>query len=215
MHSGNIYDFKWGYLFVFMAFIYLALAIMTNGFVLTDSFYDNIFIEQLGSERVKEIIEMNKKAQILSYVVLPIFLLLKLVITAGIIYAGLFLANQNVLYKDCFKIVMAAEIVPILVILVKLIHFLILKPTNILEVQLFYPLSITEILNFNKIPSYLIYPLQQLNLFEVSYWLLIAAGIKTFAKKTFSYSIKIVAASYGVALIIWVLCVAFIQLQFN
>ncbi|HEX8461729.1 MAG TPA: hypothetical protein VF623_09875, partial [Segetibacter sp.] len=83
------------------------------------------------------------------------------------------------------------------------------------DIQFFYPLSLTQLLNLTQFPSYLIYPLQQLNLFELAYWLLIAAGIKAHTEKTFKQSLKVVTSSYGVALGIWILFVVFIQLQFT
>lgn len=215
MNLNSYYDFKWWQLFLVIAGIYLSLAYMINNFVLTDSFYYSDFSSQLNSESINKIIELNKKFQWISYLLFPILLLVKWIVIAGIIFAGVFLFNQNISYKDCFKIVVLAELVLVVVSLIKVVHFLVYEPANVQEVQSFYPLSIIELLNSKQLPSYLIYPLQQLNLFEFIYWLLIAAGIKTFAKKPFGYSLKIVVSSYGLALGICVICVVFIQLQLS
>jgi hypothetical protein len=69
--------------------------------------------------------------------------------------------------------------------------------------------------NPGKIPKYLVYPLQQFNVFEAVYWLLIAGGIRAFTQKSFAQSLKITAASYGIAMLIWCLVIVFIQLQFS
>lgn len=215
MNLASFYNFKGWHLFVAIACIYLSLAYLTNNYVLNDSFYYSVFGSQLRSESIDRIIALNNKMQYLSYLFLPIFLLIKWVLTAGVIYAGIFLFNQKILFKDCFKIVALAELVSVVVSVIKVAYFLLYAPTNVQEIQSFYPLSLIQLLHNRQLPSYVIYPLQQINVFEVIYWLLIAAGIKTFALKPFGYSLKIVASSYGVALGLWVLCVVFIQLQLS
>ena len=215
MNLTSFYDFKWWQLSVVFAGIYLALAYITNNFVLTDSFYYSSFSTQLSSDRIDGIIHLTKRLNWISYVAMPVFLSLKWSIVAAIIYAGMFLFNQNITFKYCLKIITLAELVPIIVTLLKLAYFFIYPPSNLQDIQGFYPLSLTAFFSHNKLPSYLVYPLQQFNLFEAVYWLFIAAGIQSFTQNTFGYSLKIVASSYGIALCVWVLIVMFIQLQFG
>jgi hypothetical protein len=199
---------------MFIASMYFVIAYTTNSIVLTNSFYYSALSVELTQERISEIIELNKRLQWIGYVALPVLVLLKWVIIAGVVYAGVFLFNQKILFMDCFRIIMFAELVLILVAIIKLFKFIVWPPSNMQDVQLFYPFSISNLLDVKRLPSYLLYPLQQLNMFEIAYWMLIAMGIKNFIQKPFGYSLKIVASSYGVALAVWVLAVMFIQLQF-
>ncbi|MDE3234952.1 MAG: hypothetical protein KGO81_03280 [Bacteroidota bacterium] len=142
-------------------------------------------------------------------------LLFKWVALSGILYIGLFFYNQNVAYKNCFKIMQMAELAMLLAASAKLIYFIFNTPQTIQDVQYFYPLAITQFFTLKQIASYLVYPLQQFNLFELGYWVLITSGIQTFTQKNFWQSLKITASSYGVAMFIWLLFIVFIQLQFS
>lgn len=210
-----MYLFKPGHLFAAVIFLYLSITYLTNLFVLTDSFYYSSFQDRLSAEGINNIINSLKKFQWIGYLLIPVVIFLKVLVISGVIYAGVFLFDQKILFKDCLRIVMTAECVPLLAALIKFAYFLISGPSTVREMQIFYPLSVLNILHSRQLPAYLIYPLQQLNLFEIAYWLFIAVGIRTFIKKPFGYSLKIVASSYGVALSVWVLFVVFINVEFG
>ena len=57
--------------------------------------------------------------------------------------------------------------------------------------------------------------IQQLNLFEVAYWFLLAYGIKSLGNIDFKNGLKITSLSYGVGLAIWCIFIVFLQLQFS
>lgn len=210
------YSFRWWHLFLSYILIYMCITWLTNISILTESYYYSAFGTQIGSDRVAALIEMNRKFQWIGYIVFPLLLLIKWLLLSAIIYSGLFLFNQNISFNSCFKIIMVAELAVVAAALIKLLYFLFIHhPETTQDIQFFYPLSVTQLLNLKQLPAYLIYPLQQFNLFEVAYWLLIAAGIQAHIQKSFSESLKIVASSYGVALSIWIVFVVFIQVQFT
>lgn len=214
MLKKDMYAFKWWQLFIAYTFLYCCINWLTNSLIFTESYYYSALGSQLNTERIAVIIEMSRKLQWLSYLILPLLLLLKCVLIAGVIFSGLFLFDKKISFGDCYQIVMIAELSTIFAALAKFICFLIHKPETIQDIQFFYPLSLVQLFTVKQLPTYLIYPLQQFNLFEVAYWFLIAAGINAYTEKSFEQSFKIVASSYGVGLGIWVLFVVFIQLQF-
>lgn len=215
MLNERVFTFRGGVLFYIYSIILIILLGVSNAYVVTEDFLNVSFHSQLSNEQIENIINVNKRYQWISYLIIPIILLLKWMILASVIYVGLFLLNKNVTYKNCFKIVQLAELVMILAATAKLAWFIVYPPKTIEDVQYFYPLALTQLFSPNQIPKYLIYPLQQLNVFEVLYWLLIAGGIKAFTQKTFAQSLKITALSYGVAMFVWCLVIVFIQLQFS
>lgn len=83
------------------------------------------------------------------------------------------------------------------------------------DLQYFYPLSALNIVGYKGLESWFIYPLQVLNLFELAYWLLLAYFIGKLAftekdkGKPMDLGFKIVASSYGSALLLWVVVVMF------
>ena len=187
----------------------------TDSYILKDSFYYSALGNQFGFERVQSMIELNKRYQIINYLITPMFLVIKWILLSSIIYIGMFLFNENISYSNCIKIIQIAELAALFGSVTKLIWFIFEPPQTFDDIQYFQPLSITQIFRHSDIPRFLIYPLQQLNIFEILYWLLIAGGIGVFTQKSFSKSLKITASSYGIAMVLWCLVIVFIQLQFS
>uniref|UniRef100_UPI004047898B hypothetical protein n=1 Tax=Flavobacterium sp. TaxID=239 RepID=UPI004047898B len=89
------------------------------------------------------------------------------------------------------------------------------------EIQYFYPLSALNIVGYQSVESWFIYPLQVLNLFELAYWLLLSyfVGKLAFTEKDngkpMDLGFKIVASSYGSVLLLWVVVVMFFTLNYS
>lgn len=186
---------------------------LNNEFVLTNSYYYNSLGDQLTNTRITDLIAMKEKFQWVTYLIEPVFILLKILIIAGVIFTGLCLSNSDTTYKDCLKIVVLAEFIPFLGFFIKTAFFLIFPPKSPTVLQFFSPLSLSQLFDLNKIPNYFIYSIQQINIFEIVYWILLAFGIKTFTKWQWSKSYKKVLATYGSALFIWILFIMFLNLE--
>lgn len=211
LYSKDIYEFKSGYLFLVYVILYTALNYFINSLVLTDTFYYSVFGEQLSAD----VIKINHTYSWIGYLASPLLLLLKLTMIAGVVFCGIFMFDKDVSFKNVFKVVMIAELVMILAMIFKLVYFIMWPPQSLDDISRFSPLSLTQLIDVNKVPVYFLYPLQQLNLFEVVYWLLITTGISLFAEESFFKGLKITTCSYGVALSIWIVGVIFLQLQFG
>lgn len=125
--------------------------------------------------------------------------MLKTSVIASIIYIGLFFSNRDLKFKTIWDMTLKAEFVFLLLPLFKIIWFYFFQTSYTLEdVQYFYPLSALNIIGYENLEPWYIYPLQTLNLFELGYWLylgyLIGKEIETDMDKGF----KIVASSYGI-----------------
>ncbi|MFT4202379.1 MAG: hypothetical protein QM610_00560 [Chitinophagaceae bacterium] len=211
----ELYVFNFWYLFLSIVLLYLVVTYLTNTYIYTDSFYYQMLSDKFDSDRVMEIIHSQVRFQYIGYLVLPVVILLKLVIIAGVLYIGLFLFDGHSQYKHCLNVVLVAELVSVVVVIIRTGWMLVYRPQNANDIQYFSPLSLTQLLNLDKIPKYLFYPLQLCNVFEVAYWLLLAYGIMAFTNWKFGKSMRLVASSYGIALAVWAVVVVFIQVQFS
>lgn len=88
---------------------------------------------------------------------------------------------------------------------------------NLEDLQYFYPLSALNIIGYEGLQPWFIYPFQVLNLFELAYWLILAYLIdkELGIDKKKDTGIKIVASSYGVSLLIWVVGIMFFTLNMS
>lgn len=87
---------------------------------------------------------------------------------------------------------------------------------NLEDLQYFYPLSALNIVGYEGLQPWFIYPFQILNLFELAYWLILAYLIGEEINDTESTKgLQIVASSYGISLLIWVIGVMFFTLNIS
>jgi len=187
----------------------------SNNFVFNDFFYYVALSDEVSIKKIEEIILFNKKSELASYIFLPIIITIKFTLITILIYTGVKLFELNITFENCFKTVLFAESILLISSIVRILYFYIYPPDNFEALQYFNPLGLISLLKKDSIPKYLLYPIQQLNFFEVGYWLLLAFGIKSFNEINFLKALKITSLSYGVGLAIWSIFIVFLQLQYN
>ncbi len=215
MKNKSIFDLDYKLLFALIVFSYFIISFSSNNLVFTKEFYFNILNGILSENRIESFIETKMKYEWIGYFFIPVFLLLKLFVVSCLIYIGLNISDYSTNFKSLFCIVTIAESTMVIASLFKLYYIVIFNITDIEVLKRFFPLSIITFFNLKNIPFYLVYPLQQINIFELGYWLLLAYGIKTLENVDFKKALKITSLSYGVGLVIWSIFIVFIQLQFS
>ena len=169
------------------------------------------------------LLDFQKKWEWVSYSLLILFLIIKTTIIASVLYIGTFFYSKaKVTFKQLFNAVVKAEFVFLGVGVLKIVWFYFFQTNYTLEdLQYFYPLSALNIVGYKGLDNWFIYPLQTLNLFELAYWLLLAYFIGKLAftekdkGKPMDLGFKIVASSYGSALLLWVVVVMFFTLNYS
>ena len=115
-----------------------------------------------------------------------------------------------------FNLVVMAEFVFLLVVIFKITWFYFFQQEYTLEdLQYFYPFSALNLVGYKGLQPWFIYPLQILNLIEVVYWLVLAYLLSRELQISAKKGISIVASSYGVSLLIWVVGVMFFTLNMS
>lgn len=177
---------------------------------------DNLIYQSLGSqlsyERITEMLEAGKQWKWLSYVLLPIILLLKLFFVAVCFAIGALVLGIEGKFKEYMRVAITAEFVLLLIGVIKLFWFSLVQTNYTLEsLQYFAPLSVFSL--FNIVEPWLVYPLQLLNVFELAYWCVLAYCLKDILERKFSNSLGFVASTYGVGLLLWVVLVMFLTVS--
>jgi len=170
---------------------------------------------QLAEEQVEAFFDFNKKWEWITYLVLPLIMLIKISLITVTLYMGMFFFDIKMTYKKLFSIVTKAEFVFVVVGLVKLFWFMFQDEYTLDDIQYFYPLSALSIVGYEELSPWFIYPFQTLNLFELIYWIILAWLIGKEIHSTTDHALKIVASSYGSALLIWVVGIMFFSLSMN
>ncbi|MDP2887892.1 MAG: hypothetical protein Q8P34_02865 [Bacteroidota bacterium] len=144
-----------------------------------------------------------------------VVILIRVSFTTLCIYIGCFIGNFKVRYRDLFKVALLADFVFVLAGLTKLGILFFFKQVNTLEDLQFQPLSLFELFDKGAVDNFLIYPYSLISVFELLYWLALARLLSGVVNKPFDSSLKMVASSYGIGLLLWVLFVMFLTVNLS
>lgn len=209
-------NIKFWYIVILLLFGYSILIFLNNKFILTEDLYHYSLGEQLTIERIEQLFLFQSNLEWISYVIISLSLIIKLSLITIALYTGVILSNLKVKLKSLFHIVLQAEFLFLFALSIKIYWmYFFMDNLSLKSLGHFYPLSIINFYKSNEIASWLVYPLQLVNLFELGYWLLLAYLLMDLIKKSFWKSFEFVLSTYGVALIIWVVFVVFLTLNFS
>ena len=174
-------------------------------------------LENYSTVQIENIFKIQEKWQWLSYLFISSFLFIKSLIITSIIYIGTyFYSKVKVTFKQLWHIVVVADFIFLLVAVFRIIWFYFFQTNYTLEdIQYFYPLSALNIVGYKGLDTWLLYPLQTLNLFEVAYIIYLSHQIGSLTKTNTDNGLKIVSYSYLPALLLWVTVVMFFTLNYS
>ncbi len=195
--------------------ITLLVTILSSFVLNTEELLANNLSDQLTQNQINDALAFNKKWEWVSYISIPIILSIKITLISAALFIGLFLFNQKATFKRIFTLVTKAEFIFIGVVIIKLVWFSFKTQYTLEEIQYFYPLSALSIVGYEGLSPWFLYPFQTLNLFELVYWITLAYLIGKEIKISTDKAFKIVASSYGSALLIWIVAIMFISLNAN
>jgi len=197
-------------------FFFSCLLIKVGQYLLVDEeLYYNAYSGQLSYDHIKDLIDRGKQWEWIKYIFIPVFYSLKLTLVAGVIAIGSYLTTNQFYFKQFFGAAIFAELIFLLPVLIKLLWFLFVQTDyNLHDLNLFYPLSLLNITGIENIPSYWLYPLQTLNLFEIAYWLLLAHGVSEVTGQSFRQGFGLVISSYGTGLLLWIVLIMFLTITY-
>ena len=199
-NATSFYAIHNGWLIAIFSLVYIVSAWYLQSQVLTDD----------------PAAEVLHKVGLYTYAFVPPGLLLRMAAVAFCLFTGLLLTGRTLSFAKTFKIVLLAEIAFVAYALLKLLILAFFHPIGHLkELQAFAPLSLYSLLDAAAVPRWLTYPLQTINVFEITYWFLLAAGLRNYLGQPLSKMFLLVLSSYGVGLLGWMIAVEFLTLNFT
>ncbi|WP_461632469.1 hypothetical protein [Labilibaculum euxinus] len=170
--------------------------------------------DQLDHERLTSLLQTQQKIEWFVYLLLPIAVAAKIILITFCFKIGAILNNTK---KNSFiKTVIFSEYFFIGLGLVKSIWFFSHKNILTIEyVQNFHPFALINLFDISALESWIQFPLQTLNLFEVIYWFILTWLISKELKVKFWKSFEFVMSTYGIGLLIWVVFVMFLTINMN
>lgn len=189
----------------------LTLIVFTNKYILTVAFYENNGQPMSGIPELENVVYQNIQQVIYGYSL--IYIIAKICCITLTLYIGLFYFETKPSFGDIFRVVTLAEFIFIIPAAVKIWWFYHQQGNLTLEQwQKFYFLSAASLADYVK-PAFL-YLFQTLNVFEIAYWFLLAAGISSVTKIGFDKSLRVVCYSYVSVLFVWMMTVIFFTMMY-
>jgi len=199
-------------LFLVLAFVYTLATIYIDQVLVDPDVYQQSLAHNLTQEQIAEILGLKDRYRWLTYLFDLVFVLVKCLLTAFVIYSGLVLFGEGIGFAKTMKIVLLAEFLFLIPLLAKTAWFTFVETNFTLErIQSFYPLSLLHLFpSPDAINEIWVYPFQTLNIFEFLYWFVLASGIKHFTGRDYETSLRIVISSYLPCLLLWIVFVMFL-----
>jgi hypothetical protein len=182
-----------------------------------DKLIYNSLAEKISSSQIESFFELQDKWQWVSWVFVPIYILIKTTIIASIIYIGTFFFSRiPITFKQLWEIVIKAEFIFLLIPVAKIIWFSFFQTDYILEdIQYFYPFSLLNVVGYQGLEPWFIYPFQALNLFEMAYVIYLGYQLGDLTKTNVDNGLKILVYSYIPALVLWIAVIMFFTLNYS
>jgi hypothetical protein len=140
----------------------------------------------------------------LQYFSIPLIYAWKFLVIAFVIWVGCFMFGFRVTYEQCWRVVMAAELVFYFPEIGKIIWFTVIETgPDFYRIQAFYPLSLMSFFDHTTLAARYHYPLKALNLFEMAYLTALMFGVWYFSRRPFKHAFIIVLTTYLPIFILW------------
>ncbi len=184
--------------------------------VLTDQVYTYSLGDQVNPDKLTAFLQGQHRMELLSYLLIPVVLLTKMVLVSLCLFTGLLLTSQKVSFSILFRIVLFAETAFVASTLLRLLLLAFFHNVESLgQYMAFAPLSLFNFFHAASVPNWLVYPLQTLDVFQALYIYLLARGLSVYLRRSLVQSVEQVLGSYGVGLFTAMILFAFISITFN
>jgi hypothetical protein len=191
----------------------LVVFFVQDQLILTKDVYYSLLGEQMALDRIDALLNFQAKWKWVNYVVIPFMLLLQSAIIAACMFTGAILLDWKLPYRAFFGLVIRAMAV---VTMGKILQTIILLFMDIQSMDDFYQADWFSLLGWvgkANLPELAMVPASFLNVFEVLFWILLAAGVRQLSEK--AKGLGFVAGTYGVGLVLWCLFLVYLQVNFG
>ena len=213
---SHLLNYKGWHLFLGLSVVSCLITYFINNYIITNEVYYTSFVDTLSQDRIEKIIDINERWAWVAYFFIPIFLLIKFSLVSMVLNIGSLLFDLKLPFKRAFLIAMWAESIFILRAFIKLSFLWFNRCSLSFEYfHFFTPLSLINFFKVGDVDRWCIYPLQTVNLFELSYWFVLAYLVGIEVQKSFLKSFEFVVSTYVSSLLVWVVFVVFLTLNLS
>jgi hypothetical protein len=202
-------------IFLLSCLIYILITIFQQEFILSEKLYFNSYIEQMAEERISMIIDSKDKYWWVSYISIPLIIILQILFITLCLNIGTLLYDIKIKYTEILKIVTKGLFLYFVIQLFFLtIGYLTTELNSFQDLNKLNFYSLSSIFSNSELPLWLNTILSYLSIIEFIFILIISYGFKSFFNFNYAESFNFVFSIYGTGLLFWVILIAFIISSF-
>jgi hypothetical protein len=206
----NVNNYKARWLFLFLIAMYLIISYILNTSIVSDQIIVQSYT-LMPDYQLPSLIAALKKSQSFSYFLLPFLILIKVVVLTLIIFIAIIFLEIDISFNPILKVTLLSEFVFVIAALVKVIGLMYFHDINTLEdLAVYTPLSLYSILG-DTFGKYFVYPLKVINVFELLYIAILSYALSIVLDIDYFKSVRAILLTYGVALLLWIVLLMFLQ----
>ena len=200
-------------LIICIAILYAAIYWFNVNYVLTPETISVIYEGVINgdSDIAQKIQNSTNQFWIIGTIVTIITAIGKILLIALIVHIGYYLKDKQQ-YKSILMAVVGAESVNIISALVKYINLAFINPPVYVSDMSIMPFSLLSFFDAQKLDQWMLLPLNSVNFFEFLYIFLLSFLLSKFLKHSFGYACTTVLLSYGLAMVMFIVCSSLISL---
>ena len=215
LFDGALHSFfdtsAWWYFVLLCVGSLLAMYVQSE-LILTDEVYYNTLGEQLTIERIKEVLDAQRKYVWIGYVLVPLMIVIQAFLITLCLNVGVILLDWKITFRKMYGMVIKSSIIFLLYKLVIIFVLLMVDLDKVEDMMKADKFSLLSLMGQNSVPKWMYYPFQTVNVFEIIFIVLLGYGI-SYLKDEKKPEIGFVLSTYGVGLLFWVLFVVFIMIN--
>ena len=196
-------------LFFLAVLISVLTSYLLKEFVYDDDYWSYVLQDKFTLSQIRMFLQKKNSSEWIMLIGVPIALFLKVGVVTLCILCGIFIFNEELSTFSVFRICLKAEFIFLIPPIIQLVWFGFNSNHSIHQISSFPSFSLRDLFDNSTLDKRLAYPLGILNIFEVAYILTIAYSIAVELNSTFTYSLRLVAFSYGLAILLWVMVVVY------
>ena len=211
---NKLLQFNKQYYFWALCACSLLFAIFGEYFLYTDSQLYSSLSEQFTNEQIKILLNLRNKWIGLYYLLIPIFIIIRVLYTSFCLFLGDLFQETHWGYKRMFNIALKTDAVFILSTIVVFYYYLIFGDNKTIDVNI-HPFSLLAVTGQESIPEWLIFAYNSINMFELFYIVFLTLLIRTSTKTGYIKALIFSLLTYGVGNYLYIIVITFLYLNYS
>lgn len=204
-----------GLVFLLSCVLQILILYYQNEFIVPDEFLYHSLDGKYTIDRVGELVQYKNTTAFFRYASVPFVLGSRILAAAVCLNVGLLLINLQVSFRSLLSLVNNCSVIFILGNLLITIGVILAGAEELSDLVLTNNYSLHYLLNIIgwNTPPWMAHPLKTANLFQIIYIYLLAGCLSTLLSINRGRTLRLVLASYGTGLLIWLLFIMFLQIN--